>query len=570
MYVGDGLTLVATVMNDPANAGVSWAMSAPGFDCSKVDCGSFAPQHAASGASVLYAAPSGAAAFASQVNLTATSVTDHTVSAMAAISITVPQIAVYIEPTGALMPVNAKQHFKAFVEYDKSNAGVIWSVGGCSGGATVCGSVTNPQSIDVGQYTVDYLSPAKVPLSAQVTITATSVTDPTKSSSANVQISAINFLSHKYGAGSAPTDVALVDLDGDGNLDVAVTDYGNPSAADDGGISILLGNGDGTFRVATSVPAGKNPIHIAAADFDNDGKQDLVISLLGDRPQNGSGSVEILFGNGDGTFTRTASFSAGTAPFTVTVGDFNRDGKMDFAVTDVNTGVYVFLGNSDGSFQKSGPITAGKSPDAVAMGDVNGDGIMDLAVADLHDPASIDYGGISILLGKGDGTFENPEYYRAALFPTSLAVGDVNGDGKPDIVASSFEAAFGLEGSVLDVFLGNGDGTFAADKSVRTGSGKYQSVFPLSVAIADFDSDGRPDVAEVLGPGVAIMRGNGNGTFQVLSLSGPDQRQTLLFQPDKAPYKLAVGDLNGDGKPDIVVANQGSNSISVMINATNP
>jgi hypothetical protein len=544
-------------------------MSAPGFDCSKVDCGSFSPNHTASGDWVNYTAPSGAAAYASQVNLTATSATDKTVSATHTISIAVPQIGVLILQTGGLIPVNGKANFNASVDYDYSHAGVTWSIGGCSGGATICGSLANAQTVAVDYFSVDYLGPAKAPPGAHVTITATSVADPTKSASVDVQISAITFNSHNFAAGSRPSSLTLADFSGDGKVDVAVADYGNPSAADAGGVSILFGNGDGSFQAAIPSLAGKNPINIAAGDFDNDGKQDLVLSLMGDRPQNGNGALKILFGNGDGTFTRTADFSAGIAPFSVAVSDFNGDGKLDFAVTDVNSGVYVFLGNGDGSFRQSGPITAGNNPVAVTMGDLNGDGIMDLVVPDLHDPTSPDHGGVSILLGKGDGSFENPEYYKVGLFPTSVVLGDVNGDGKPDVVISSFIASIGLAGSRVSVLLGNGDGTFAPDKWVGTGTAEHLSVFPLSVAIADFDSDGKPDLAEVLGPWVTVIRGNGDGTFQVLPPSEPDQRVTMLFQADQGPFQLALQDLDGDGKPDIVVANQGSNSISVMINATN-
>jgi hypothetical protein len=321
-----------------------------------------------------------------------------------------------------------------------------------------------------------------------------------------------------------------------------------------------LGNGDGSFQSAISTPAGKNPIAIAAGDFDNDGKQDLLLTLLGDRPQNGNGAVEILFGNGDGTFTRTVTLSAGTEPFPLAVGDFNGDHKLDFAVTNFNSGVYIFLGNGDGSFQPSGPITAGNSPVAVAVADFNGDQILDLVVPDLHDPTSSSHGGVSILLGKGDGTFDSPVYYPVGIFPTSVAVGDVNGDRKSDLVISSFIAAFGLEGSAVNVLLGNGDGTFAPNKEFNTGKSESGSVFPLSVVIADFDSDGKPDLAEVFGLSVAVMPGNGDGSFQV----------KLLFQPDQLPSQLAVRDLDGDGKPDIVVANQGSNDITIMMNVTNP
>jgi FG-GAP-like repeat len=554
IFLAYGESFIATVTNDPANGGVNWTMSAPGFDCSAVDCGSFSPNHSASGDSIMYMAPSGATAFASQVALTATSATDKTVSATASITIAVPQFNVWVQPDSAFIPVKGKAHFSAGVGNDNRNAGVTWSVGGCSGDTSVCGSLANVQG-----FSVDYVSPAKVPPGGHVTITATAVVDTTKSASADVQISAITFSQRNFPAGSAPTAVALADFNGDGKVDIAVADYGHPSAGDDGGVSILLGNGDGSFQAAVSSRAGKNPIAIAAADFDNDGKPDLLLTLFGDRPQNGSGSVEILFGNGDGTFTRTVTFSAGTEPFPLTVGDFNGEGKPDFAVTNFNSGVYIFLGKGDGSFQQSGPIAAGDGPAAVAVGDFNGDGRMDLAVPDGHDPVTLDHGKVSILLGNGDGTFGNSQDYPIGLLPTSVALGDVNGDGKTDLVISSFFSAFGLESSLVNVLFGNGDGTFAPAKEVTTGRSTSGSVFPLSVAIADFDSDGKPDLAEVFGLGVAVMPGNGDASFQV----------KLMFQPGDLPFQLAVRDLDGDGKPDIVVANRDSNNITVMINMTN-
>jgi hypothetical protein len=547
----------AAVSYDPSNEGVTWALTQNGSPCSP-NCGTISPPSAPSGAPITYTAPAVVPAIAA-VMLTATSMTDTTKSAQAVLTVVPPPpIAVNIGPTTAVIQVNGTVHFGAGVAYDPNNAGVTWTLGGCSGGTTVCGAITNINN--AGPYTADYLSPAAVPPGAKITVTATSITDNTKSATASVTINATTFTSQNYPAGSSPTAVAVADFNGDGKLDVAVADYGNPSTGDNGGVSILLGNGDGTFQPAISVAAGKNPLAIAVGDFNNDGKIDLALTLFGDRSSGGSGSVEILLGNGDGTFQPPTMLNAGDEPFPITVGDFNGDGKLDFAVTDFDSGVYLFLGEGDGSFRTPTQISAGLNPCAIVAADFNVDGKLDLAVADTHDPSNTDNGGVSVLLGNGDGTFQPAMFYTLPVYSTSLTAGDLNGDGKLDLVVSAFSSTFGLEGSVLNVLLGNGNGTFGQDIETGTGKTESGSVFPLSVVIAKFDPNAKPDVVEVSGYSLQILLGNGDGTFE----------GSLFFNADQQPFQLRVADFNADGKPDIVVANQGSNDITILLNATGP
>jgi FG-GAP-like repeat len=266
----------------------------------------------------------------------------------------------------------------------------------------------------------------------------------------------------------------------------------------------------------------------------------------------------VLLGNGDGTFQAPVTVSAGVEPFAVVVGDFNGDGNLDFAVSDYDRGVYIYLGNGDGTFQAPTLVNAGVSPIAIAAQDLNGDGKQDLAVAGVNGAE----GEVSVLLGNGDGTFQSPVSYDLAWgFPaTSIAIGDVNRDGKPDLVVTGYNPANNI--SFLSVLLGNGDGTFGSVIGTPTGGGinSTYTALPLSVAIANFDTSGKTDVAEVNGPHIEVLPGNGNGTFP----------GALRFTADVTPWALAVADFNGDGKPDIVVANLGSNDVTILLNATVP
>jgi hypothetical protein len=289
-----------------------------------------------------------------------------------------------------------------------------------------------------------------------------------------------------------------------------------------------------SFALAVNYAVGSKPYSVAVADFNGDGKQDLVISNIS------SNTVSLLLGNGDGTFQSEAHYATGVEPHGVAVGDWNGDGKPDLAVANLKSDtVSILLGNVNGTFQPAVSYAVGKGPRGSAVGDFNGDGKADLVVTNSLE------GSVSVLLGNGDGTFQAAANYRSFQAPISVVVADVNGDGKPDLVASNSGA------DTVSVLLGNGDGSFRPANYFQVGSG------PGAVVVADFNGDGKPDiVVENFGSdSVSVLLGNGDGTFQTATKYGAGW----------GPGGLAVGDFNGDGRLDLVVANHGSSNLSVLL-----
>jgi hypothetical protein len=282
-----------------------------------------------------------------------------------------------------------------------------------------------------------------------------------------------------YSAGTGPQSLVAGDFNGDGKLDVVVANIA-------GNVSILLGNGDGTFRAATNYPVGNSPSSVAVGDLNGDGKLDLVVTNSG--AGNGVSSVSVLLGNGDGTFRAATNYNAGFGSLSVAVGDFNRDGRLDLAVVNLgDSDVVILLGKGDGTFQAPQTYPA-NAPTSVAVGDFNGDGNLDLAVANIVTNQG--FGNVSVFLGKGDGTFQPATDFVIGSNPNTVALGDFNGDGKLDIAVANY-GGYGNAPSV-SVLLGDGDGTFQPAVDYGTGAGAYGS---SSLAVGDLNGDGRLDVA---------------------------------------------------------------------------
>lgn len=334
----------------------------------------------------------------------------------------------------------------------------------------------------------------------------------------------------QFPVGTVP--LAAGDLNGDKKLDLVV-------AESSGDVSLMLGNGDGTFRPAVTFATGQGIASIGVADLNNDGKLDVAVVDV-----NG---VSVLLGNGDGSFQPVMHFAAGKGIYSAAVGDLNRDGKLDVVVSNSDGGVSVLLGNGNGTFRAAASFPAGTSPDAVAIGDFNKDGIPDLAVGDFG--ANFGTGTVSVLLGAGDGTFKPPVRYATASGNAAdfVAIGDFNGDGNPDLVVN------------MDLLLGNGDGTFQT--AVSLGSFEGQG----SLDIADFNADGKLDIA-LLSPdssNLTVLLGNGNGTFQ----------PSLVFRVGSSSNifvgsRTVIADFNGDGLPDLAIYN--NQFSTVLINYMAP
>ncbi len=385
---------------------------------------------------------------------------------------------------------------------------------------------------------------------------------------------------------------------GNGQTDLAVAVANTGGSNDD--VVVLMGNGDGTFTQSSPIPVGLGPVSIATGAFGQNGHFLAVADIdSGDvtiLTNQGGGSfsptqtidlppfttptaivagdfgngnvdlavadssqsvVDIFQGNGDGTFEPqpVATLTVGANPSSIVVGDFGN-GHLDLAVADTNSNdVSVLLGNGDGTFQaaiqspttgsgviNSNGVASGTSPVDIVAGDFNGDGRLDLATGNVGSS------DISVLLGKGDGSFEEPPGSVVGTYTAAIATGDFTGNG-------SLGTAVVDQGSdSVTILPGNGDGTFQEPLTVALPQGSGAS----SIVAADFNDDGRTDLAvtdSALNE-VSILLGNGDGTFQ---------SSTVALPPNSSPYAIAAGDFTGNGRIDLAVVDRGSSSVTILL-----
>jgi hypothetical protein len=330
-----------------------------------------------------------------------------------------------------------------------------------------------------------------------------------------------------YAVGRVPFAVAVGDFNGDGKLDLVV------SSIADNTVSLLLGNGDGTFPPAVNLRTQAEPHGVAIGDFNGDGQLDFAVA------NTKSDSVSVFLGNGDATFRDPRSYATGSGPKGVTVADVNGDGKADLVVANWGD-VSVLLGNGDGTFRPAVNYLSAAGTISVAVADLNGDGNPDLVMS--CGSTNI----VLVLLGNGDGTFRAGVSYPVGSGPGVVVAADFNGDGNIDVAVENVST------HDVSVLLGNGDGTFRP--AVRYPAGQS----PGGLAVGDFNGDGKPDlvVANHNSLNVSVLLGNGDGTF----------RQAEHYAAGMTPAGVAVGDFNGDGRPDVVVVNYQGANVSVLLN----
>jgi hypothetical protein len=357
-----------------------------------------------------------------------------------------------------------------------------------------------------------------------------------------------------YRAGGFTNTVAISDLNGDGKRDLVAAngDQYFPS------VSVLLNRGDGRFRARVNYEAGGGeygtPSSVATGDLNGDRKVDLATANSED-----ANTVSVLLNRGDGRFRAKRDYAIGAGASSIAIGDLNGDRNPDLAIAKRQNTVSVLLNKGDGSFGAKVDYRTGRGPSSVAIGDLNGDARPDLATA------NYDGSTVSVLENRGDGRFPAKADYGTGRGPKSVAIGDLNGDRRPDLTTAncgrtSSSSPCGANSNTVSVLLNRGDGSFQAKVDHRTGR------MPQAVAVGDLNGDGKPELVTAnlhfKAQSVSVLVNQGAGRFAV-------KRD---HPAGYGPVSVAIGDLNGDRRLDLATAIMGERGqfdsrVSVLTNA---
>jgi len=331
--------------------------------------------------------------------------------------------------------------------------------------------------------------------------------------------------------------MAIADLNRDGVLDIAVPVF------DADGVSVLMASPVAaplalTFATNT-VQVGLSPSAVDVGDFNRDGRLDFVTANYQ------GGSVSVVNGMGGGAFGSAVDYAVQPNPFSVAIGDFDRNGRPDLLTNNNGTGdVSALLNDGAGGMGIAQSYVIGQNNLHTALGDFNRDGTLDAAIADNNSS------NVSILLGNASGGFGPPTPLTVGTSPFATVVADFNRDGRPDIASAN-----ALAGSVT-VLMGDGTGGFSAHSAATD---FLVGATPRSITAGDFNGDGKVDLvtANATGGTLSILLGVGDGTFLPAT--------TLAFPIGAAPEYVRAGDLNGDGRLDLVVSNNGNGTLSTLL-----